>query len=38
MSDFAQAVMRAYWERDVDISDLAMLGALARSLGLTLIL
>jgi len=34
MSDFAQAVMRAYWERDVDISDLAMLGALARSLGL----
>ena len=33
MGDFAQAVMRAYWERDVDISDLAVLGALAHNLG-----
>jgi len=29
--EFTQAVMRAYWERDEDISDLAVLGALARS-------
>ena len=33
MADFTQAVMRAYWERDVDISDLAVLGALAQDLG-----
>src|ERR1700724_1692271 len=32
MGDFAQAVMRAYWERDVDISDLAELGALGSNL------
>jgi len=28
--DFTQAVMRAYWERDEDISDAAVLRALAR--------
>jgi 2-hydroxychromene-2-carboxylate isomerase len=33
MGDFAQAIMRAYWERDADISDLAVLGALAPDLG-----
>ena len=33
MGDFAQAVMRAYWERDVDISDPAVLGTLAQNLG-----
>ena len=33
MGDFAQAVMRAYWERDVDISDTAVLGTLAQNLG-----
>jgi 2-hydroxychromene-2-carboxylate isomerase len=33
MGDFAQAVMRAYWERDVDISDTAVLAALAYDLG-----
>jgi 2-hydroxychromene-2-carboxylate isomerase len=33
MGDFAQAVMRAYWERDADISDRAVLGTLAHSLG-----
>ena len=34
MGDFAQAVMRAYWERDVDISDVAVLGSLAESIGI----
>ncbi len=34
MGDFAQAVMRAYWERDVDISDGAVLGSLAESIGI----
>jgi 2-hydroxychromene-2-carboxylate isomerase len=33
MGDFAQAVMRAHWERDLDISDTALLGTLAHSLG-----
>ena len=33
MGDFAQAVMRAYWERDEDISDLSILGRLAHSVG-----
>jgi 2-hydroxychromene-2-carboxylate isomerase len=32
--DFAQAVMRAYWERDADISDLGVIGALASGLGI----
>ena len=34
MGDFTQAVMRAYWERDEDISRLAVLGAIAREVGL----
>jgi 2-hydroxychromene-2-carboxylate isomerase len=34
MRDFAQAVMRAYWERDADISDLDVIGALASGLGI----
>jgi 2-hydroxychromene-2-carboxylate isomerase len=33
MGDFAQAVMRAYWERDADISDINVLSALVQSLG-----
>ena len=32
--DFAQAVMRAYWERDADISDLGVIGALAHDVGI----
>jgi 2-hydroxychromene-2-carboxylate isomerase len=32
MGDFAQAVMRAYWERDADISDPKVLAALAHNL------
>ena len=31
--EFTQAVMRAYWERDDDISDAAVLSALAQSVG-----
>ena len=31
---YSQAVMRAYWERDEDISDWAVLGAIAGSVGL----
>ena len=34
MGDFVQAVMRAYWERDADISDAAVIGALARNIGI----
>jgi len=34
MGDFSQAVMRAYWERDADISDLAVIGALAHDVGI----
>jgi 2-hydroxychromene-2-carboxylate isomerase len=34
IGDFAQAVMRAYWERDEDISDLGVIGALAADLGI----
>jgi len=33
MADFTHAVMRAYWERDEDISDPKILHALARSVG-----
>jgi 2-hydroxychromene-2-carboxylate isomerase len=32
--DFAQTVMRAYWERDADISDIEVIGALAHELGI----
>jgi 2-hydroxychromene-2-carboxylate isomerase len=32
MGDFAQAVMRAYWERDENISETALLGRLAQDL------
>ncbi len=32
--EFAQAIMRAYWERDDDISDFAVLSALAQSVGI----
>jgi 2-hydroxychromene-2-carboxylate isomerase len=34
MGEFAQAVMRAYWERDVDISEVGVLGSLAESIGI----
>jgi len=33
-ADFSQAVFRAYWERDEDISDPIVLGSLAESVGL----
>jgi 2-hydroxychromene-2-carboxylate isomerase len=33
IGDFTQAVMRAYWERDADISDAAVLAELAQDLG-----
>jgi 2-hydroxychromene-2-carboxylate isomerase len=32
--DFVQAVMRAYWERDTDINDAAVIGQLARDVGI----
>jgi 2-hydroxychromene-2-carboxylate isomerase len=32
MGDFAQAVMRAYWERDADIGDAKVLAALGHNL------
>ncbi len=32
--DFAQAVMRAYWERDADIADAATISRLAGELGI----
>jgi 2-hydroxychromene-2-carboxylate isomerase len=35
MGNFTQAVMRAYWERDEDIRDLAILGGLAESIGIS---
>jgi 2-hydroxychromene-2-carboxylate isomerase len=34
MGDFVQAVMRAYWERDEDISDAGVLRALAHEVGI----
>jgi 2-hydroxychromene-2-carboxylate isomerase len=34
MGDFVQAVMRAYWERDEDISDLEVIGALGTEVGI----
>lgn len=34
MAEFAQALMRAYWERDGDISDAAVIGSLAEACGL----
>ena len=34
MGDFTQAVMRAYWERDADISDLSILCDLGREIGI----
>ena len=34
MGEFTQAVMRAYWERDADISDPLILRELARDLGI----
>ena len=34
MGDFVQAVMRAYWERDADIGDAAVIGALAHDIGI----
>lgn len=34
MAEFAQAVMRAYWERDVDIADIALLESLGESIGI----
>jgi 2-hydroxychromene-2-carboxylate isomerase len=33
MGEFAQGVMRAYWERDEDIGDIAAVAALADSIG-----
>ncbi len=33
-AEFSQAVFRAYWERDQDISDPIVLGAIAESVGL----
>ena len=35
IGDFAQAVMRAYWESDADISDISVVGALAHDLGVS---
>ncbi|HLI80777.1 MAG TPA: 2-hydroxychromene-2-carboxylate isomerase [Candidatus Binataceae bacterium] len=34
MGEFAQAVMRAYWERDVDIADIAALGSIGETIGI----
>ncbi|HSR56796.1 MAG TPA: DsbA family protein, partial [Candidatus Binataceae bacterium] len=34
MGAFAQALMRSYWERDEDISDRAVIGAVAEQAGL----
>lgn len=34
MGDFAQAIMRAYWERDANISDPSMLREVAGDLGI----
>src|SRR5580704_11645017 len=35
MGDFAQAVMRVYWERDADISDPVVLAELAAEVGIS---
>ncbi len=35
MGDFVQTIMRAYWERDEDISDLGVIGALGAEVGLS---
>jgi 2-hydroxychromene-2-carboxylate isomerase len=35
MGGFAQAVMRAYWERDADINDPGVISALADDLGVS---
>jgi len=34
MGEFAQAIMRAYWERDEDIGDIASVAALADTVGI----
>ncbi len=34
MGNFAQAVMRAYWERDENLSDLGVIGALGTDVGI----